>query len=218
MNARRSEPESVMDPASESLAGVYADALLAQVPSDGEAEEVADELDAIVELLDAIDGFEDLLTAALIGHDERCELLERIFHGRVSEPVEATLQVMGAAGRLGLLRTLRRVYRSRLHRRQGKREVTVTTAVALDDAQQAQVHASLAETLGAEPVITWRVDDGLLGGMVVRVGDHVYDASLQAELGHLQQRLSQQVRLDVPVEGDRQHDDAPPRRGEGSVT
>jgi F-type H+-transporting ATPase subunit delta len=187
-----------MDPLSESLARVYAEALLGQVPGDVEAEAVAAELDAIVDLLDELDGFEELLTAALLTHADRTALVERIFRGRVAEPVEAALAVMANAGRLGLLRTLRRAFRSALYRRQGKRELTVVTAVGLSEPQRRRVVEALEQTLGGEVLVTWQVDGELLGGMVVRIGDHVYDASVRTELRHLQDRLGQEIRLEPP--------------------
>jgi len=198
MKAAQAQPETVMHPASESLARAYADALLGQVPSDPEAEEVAAELDAIVELLDEMEGFEELLTAALLSRAERAAIVHRIFHERVSEPVEAVLNVMSRTGRLGLLRTLRRAFRSALYRRQGKREVTVTTAVALSDEQCARVAEVLAEALNAQPVVTTRLEEGLIGGMVVRVGDDVYDASVRADLENLKVRLRREIRLEPP--------------------
>ena len=190
--------ESVMAPASVSAATVYVDALLGQLPSDIEAEEVAAELDALVELLDEIDGFESLLTAALISNDDRCELVRRIFHGRCSDVVEALLLVMADAGRLGLLRTLRRVFRSKLNARQGKMEVTVISAAALTDDQRQHVRKMLTESLGAECVLSCRVDADLLGGLVVQVGDHVYDASVRAELRGLQSKLRNEIELNIP--------------------
>jgi len=204
---------SVMDPVSESLAAAYADALLGQVPSDVEAEEVAAELEAVVQLLDEIDGFESLLTAALLSSAERCAVVRRIFHGRVAEPVEAVLHVMARAGRLGLLRLLRRAFRSRLYRRQGKREVTVTTAAPLDEAQRRRTIHHLAETLACQPVVTFDVDEDLIAGMSVRMGDDVYDASVRAELAGLQERLRKEIRLEPtatrePGRGERFSDEA----------
>ena len=192
---RGPEVDTVMNPVGDRIAGVYAEAVLAQLPSDREAEEVAAELDALAELLDQVEGFEDLMTAALIPNAERARMVQRIFHDRVSEPVEALLVVMAGQGRLGLLRALRRVFRSALYRRQGKREVTVFTAGELNAPQRARVAAALADTLRAEPVVTYRVDADLLGGMVVRVGDHVYDASIRSELENLQGRLRREIRL-----------------------
>ena len=190
--------ETVMDPASVSAANVYADALLGQLPSDNEAEEVALELDAMVDLLDGIEGFEPLLTAALISAEERCDMVRRIFRGRVSEIVEALLLVMADAGRLGLLRILRRVFRSKLCSKQGKLEVTVISAVALTEAQRGHVRQSLSEALRADCVLTCRVDPELLGGMVVQVGDHVYDASVRNELRSVQARLRRDIILELP--------------------
>lgn len=190
--------ETVMDPTSVSAAGVYAEALLGQVPSNAEAETVADELDALIELLDGIEGFESLLTSALIEAEEKCEMIRRIFHGRSSEAVEALLLVMADANRLGLLRTLRRVFRSKLNVRQGKMEVTVTSAAPLTDAQREQVRRSLAEALKGDPVLTCQVDPDLLGGVVVQVGDHVYDASIRAQLSDLQSQLRREIELNLP--------------------
>jgi len=198
MTVRARQVDSVMDPVSESLAEAYAAALLGQVPSDVEAEEVAGELDALVELLDTIEGFEGLLTAALLSSAERCALVRRIFHGRVGEPTEALLNVMARAGRLGLLRILRRVFRSALYRRQGKREVTVTTAAALDEQKRERVRRDLGGAFGGEPVIAFDVDEDMIGGMVVRVGDRVYDASVRARLAGLERRLRKEIRLESP--------------------
>jgi hypothetical protein len=57
----------------------------------------------------------------------------------------------------------------------------------------------LAETLGAEPVVTYELDRDLLGGMVVRVGDRVYDASIRAELRAMQEKLRREIELDAPA-------------------
>ncbi len=190
--------ETVMDPTSISAATVYADALLGQLPSDSEAEEVAGQLDAIIDLLDEIDGFEALLTSALISSADCLDLVRRIFHDRVSEIVEALLVVMADAGRLGLLRTLRRVFHSKLHIRQGKLEVTVISAVTLTDHQRRHIGQALAEALKAECVLTCRVDRDLLAGVVVQVGDHVYDASVRAELRSVQARLRRDIHLELP--------------------
>ena len=192
------EVASVMDPVSESLAGTYAEALLGQVPSDVEAEEAAAELDALVELLDQIEGFEEILTAATLTKAERAAMIERVFHGRVGEPVEAVLNVMAHAGRLGLLRLLRRTFRSALYARQGKREVRVVTAVALAKAERDRTIEMLAGLLGGQPVATFDVDPDLLGGMIVRMADRVYDASVRAELKNLRGRLAREIRLDLP--------------------
>jgi len=69
----------------------------------------------------------------------------------------------------------------------------VTTAVPLDESARRHVREVLAEALRAEPVLSLRVDRGLLGGMTLRIGDQLFDASVRTELRRLQQRLAEEL-------------------------
>jgi F-type H+-transporting ATPase subunit delta len=61
----------------------------------------------------------------------------------------------------------------------------VVTAVKLTAAQAKGLKAALAQALGKEPEITTRVDPAILGGMKVRVGSRLFDASLRSKLDSL---------------------------------
>lgn len=61
----------------------------------------------------------------------------------------------------------------------------VTSAIKLSAAQAKAVKASLAKALGQEPQITARVDPAILGGLKVRVGSRLFDASLRSKLDSL---------------------------------
>ena len=61
----------------------------------------------------------------------------------------------------------------------------VTTAIKLTAAQAKGVKAALAQALGKEPEITTRVDPSILGGLKVKVGSRLFDASLRSKLDSL---------------------------------
>ena len=61
----------------------------------------------------------------------------------------------------------------------------VTTAVALTPAQSKGLQAALRQALGKDPEIETRVDPSILGGLKVRVGSRLFDASLRAKLDSL---------------------------------
>ncbi len=61
----------------------------------------------------------------------------------------------------------------------------VTTAVALTAAQQKGLASALRLSLGKDPEIATRVDPAILGGLKVRVGSRLYDASLKSKLDSL---------------------------------
>jgi F-type H+-transporting ATPase subunit delta len=174
-----------MEPIAYRLADVYAEAML-QVTEDNErAEGVYQELLAVLGLLDDLSGFEDFLTMARLSRQDRQAAMGRIFAGRVSQPVEGLLGVMGRNGRAGLLRPMVRRFRELLNQREGKVEVSVTTAVPVEEAARRDLVQTLRDVLGAEPLLQTTVDGEILGGMIVRIGDKVYDASVAADLMRL---------------------------------
>ena len=190
------EIESVMAPTTWLVADIYAKALLELLEDNDEAEEICSEVESVVDLLDEVKLFEHLLTASLMKAQDRLSIIERIFHGRIAERTEGFLAVMAARDRLGILRAVARRVRELLNQRVGKLEVRVTTASPLDESAMKDVVAALKEALGCEPLVRNEVDPGVLGGMVLKVGDRVYDASLGTELNRLKRRLTVRTETD----------------------
>ena len=68
-------------------------------------------------------------------------------------------------------------------------EGEVTSAVALDGAQQARILADLMQRYGDQLVVQFSVDESLIGGLIVRIGDRVLDNSLRTRLAALQRNM-----------------------------
>jgi len=187
--------DSVMEPHLARLTDTYARALLDNVPADDRADEIAGELDAVVALLDEVDDFETLLTRAVLSKSHRSELVRRIFSGRVSEPLDAFLEVLSDRDRLVLLRPSAARFHKLLNDRKGLLEVHVTTVSPLDDSQRPGVVESISEALGSEVVLIEHLDPDILGGLQVRIGDRVFDASVSVSLQKLARRLTRKIAL-----------------------
>jgi F-type H+-transporting ATPase subunit delta len=71
--------------------------------------------------------------------------------------------------------------------RAGKVRAEVTSATALTDAQVTKVRVALEKLTGKAVSLTQRVDPTLLGGVVTRIGDKVYDGSLRTRLDEIRQ-------------------------------
>lgn len=187
--------DTVMQPRLATLANTYAQALLDNVPDNERADEIADELDAIVRLLDDIEGFDALLTRAMLTRTQRDELVERVFSGRVSEPVEAFVTVLGRRNRLDVIRGAAARFRQLLNTRKGLLEVHATTSEPLDEKRRAEIAGMISEQLGSEVILIDHVDPDMLGGVVVRVGDRVFNASLSTSIEKLSNRLARRIAL-----------------------
>lgn len=172
------------------VAGVYAEALLNAAEKRGEGEAVLQELDSLVkEVFAANPTFEVLLSSAAMGRKARAEVLEKVFAGRASETVYNFLQVLNDHERLDLLRVILRAYRDLHDQRAGRVRVRVQTAAPLPEDQVSRLTQELRDTFHLEPVLETRIDPGLLGGLRVRVGDWLYDASIRTQLELIRQEI-----------------------------
>ena len=187
--------DTVMLPRMAGLANTYAQALLDNVPDNDRAEEIAAELDAIVQLLDEIEGFDALLTRAMLTRTQRDGLVARVFSGRVSEPAEAFVTVLGRRNRLSIIRPAAGRFRKLLNDRKGLLEVHVTTAAPLEARRYAEIAEMMSELLGGKILLIDRVDPDMLGGVKVRVGDRVFNASLATSIEKLSNRLARRIAL-----------------------
>jgi F-type H+-transporting ATPase subunit delta len=181
--------ESVLEAtgASARLARVYAEALMAAAGPQADA--VGDDIDALVEdVLAERPNAERFLASGAVNRKTKAAVLQAAFAG-TSDVLRNFLGVLNQNNRLGLLRAIAAAYRKLRDEAAGRVRVTVTSAVALSDDQLTKLKTTLAGRLDAEPVLDARTDPDLLGGLVVQVGDRVYDSSVRTRLDSLRTHL-----------------------------
>lgn len=186
------------------LGTVYAKALLGATEPHQRSELAVEELDALVdEAFKVSPALEATLASPRISPEEKAGLLDRIFGGQVSDQTLTFLKVVARHGRLDCLRQIRRAAREELNRLRNRVAVQVTTATELNDDLRQRIAEQLRGQLGQEVVLDCRVDPAILGGLVVRVGDTVYDGSLRHQLQQLKEQTIHKTRLQLRESMDR---------------
>ncbi|MEX0702240.1 MAG: ATP synthase F1 subunit delta [Planctomycetales bacterium] len=202
-NPRTRIPSVLEEPSAQSIARVYADAFLDAAAAQG-VEGALEEFGSFVEeVLAAHPDFADILTSGVVGRDQKVALIDRVVAPFGSELFTNFLRVLARHDRLELLPTILREGRIRHELRSGRRRVQVVTAAAVSDATRNRIRDLLAQSLPFEPVIEARTDAGLLGGMIIRVGDTVFDSSLRTRLHELRTRLHQRTLHEIQSGRDR---------------
>ena len=92
-------------------------------------------------------------------------------------------------GRQGLLTEIAQQYQTLLDEKHGRVHAGITLAQEVDARGQKQVIDRLTKALGREVRAFFRADPRILGGVVVRVGDRIYDGSVKRRLNALQRRM-----------------------------
>lgn len=191
-----SEPQTqvrhatVMDDEARQVARVYAEALYRAAEGQGQAEEVRVELDQLVyDVFRADPGLELYFASASINEDARAEAIEGAFRHKATDTFAQFLGVLNAHGRLDMVRPIAEAYR-RLHDRKARKVVVIArSAVPLTDEERRRLCDDVRAVAQVEPLLQEQVDPELLGGLVVRVGDWVYDASVRSKLDEVRTQL-----------------------------
>ena len=181
------------------LADVYAEALFELAAKADQVDAVRNELEELVKLAALEPGLMEFLRSGAIDDDERAEGLERMFRGKLSDVLLNTLGVMNQHGRAHLLQPLRRCFELRCQSAHNQVEVRATSAVALDETQQAEIHRLAAALSGKEPLIEYAVDASLVGGLVLQVGDRRFDGSIRSRLRRAREHLLERGERGLPA-------------------
>ena len=195
---------SVMeDPSAKAVARVYAEAFLKASAADGVEGALEEFASFVDEVLGQNPEFRNLLTSGIVSTDDKLRLIDRVVAPRGTPLFANFLRVLARHGRLDLLPIILEETRRQWEVRTGRWRVRVTTALPLSDGSRERIVQGLRESMHFEPILESDVDPALLGGLVVQVGDTVYDTSLRTRLRQLSGRLQQRSRHEIQRGRDR---------------
>ena len=164
----------------------YAQALYDLAEQHGAVAAVEADLDAFERLRAEAPDFKRLLDSPLIGHGDKAKGLLAIADAAGVAPLmRKFLGLLGANGRTGALAAVASAFRRISAEKRGATAAEVTTAVPLTDAQRDGIAAALRQAIGRDPEIATRVDPAILGGLKVKVGSRLFDASLKTRLDQM---------------------------------
>lgn len=166
----------------------YAEAVFQLAMRDGALDAYGDGLDLAVRMVTGDDVLGILRNPAR-PVAERIELVDTLLAKRVPEPVRKIVGLLVARGKVDRLTTVAAEYRRLLNREQGVVEAVATAATALSKTETEALKRKVAEMTGRTVDLRVEVDEALIGGLTVRVGDTLYDASVRGRLERLRERL-----------------------------
>jgi len=174
------------------IAAVYAKALLGATERAGQTESVMVEFDAMVaSVLDRQPKFESVLASGMVPTDRLVEVLDKAFAGHASPLFLNFLKVVATHGRLAALRSIHHALQEQYNALRGRVIVNVSTATELDDAMASMITKTIRGALGIEPVLKRRLVPDLIAGVVVQIGDTVYDGSVATSFRRLKAEMLQ---------------------------
>ena len=179
---------TVFDSDQQQLAGVYAKALMNVGQKNGSVDQIVDELTAVVSVVNELPKFKATLESPRVPAENKAKLIDGAFGSKVGKDVLNFLKIVADKGRFDCLSAIGATAAKLHDEMAGRVEATLTTAAPVEDSVRDQVAQKLAGVLGKTVNLKSVVDPAIIGGMVVRVGDTVFDGSVVNRLKQVRTR------------------------------
>lgn len=172
------------------IATRYAKALLELGKESGDLDRLCDDVARLSAAYESSAELRDAVESPLVGPDAKRAIVQEI-----AEKLETTLTAKNAVSflcdrrRMRALPGIAKALRELADAHEGVLRAEVATARPLDAAYLAKLQAQLERVTGRKVVLETREDRTLLAGVVARVGDRVFDGSLQSRLRQLRETL-----------------------------
>lgn len=173
----------------EGVARVYAEALFDAAKDSGKLDSVQEQLGQFDDALRESHDLQVFFYSPSFSTAEKQEGLTKAISGADSE-LTNFLELLLEKHRMPAMARIRKRFDHLVAEENKELEVTVTSAVELDKGIASQIGAEIEKQTGRKVELTSNVDDSILGGLVVRVGNMVLDASVRNKLEKLRKSVA----------------------------
>ena len=168
----------------------YATALFDIAKSEGKMATYEQEVKVIVTALQDESDFMAVLENHKVTTEEKINLIETVFADKIENPILGLLVLLVKKGRQSEMINVLEGFLERIKKESGIVKATVTSAVALSESQVEAIKAKLEASTKSKIELETIIDEGIIAGLVIRVGDKVVDASVKGEMQTLKKQLS----------------------------
>jgi F-type H+-transporting ATPase subunit delta len=172
------------------IAKRYSRALFELAKESGAVEKTGADIRTVVEIMEKNPAIKTGLTSPVTSREVKAGVLAEITGAiKADTLVENFLKVVLAARKISVITEISDEYARMADEVSGRLRGEAISPIALDEAALKRLSAALSKTLGKEVILSSREDKALLGGVVARVGNLVFDASVKTQLERMKDSL-----------------------------
>ena len=172
------------------VASRYAKSLLDLAIEKKVEKEVRADMQLFADTLKANSELATVVKNPIISLDKKKSILAAIFAGKLQDITYSFFNIMVNKGRAAVLEGAAKEFINQYNIHNNINAVKVVSAVPLTEASKADIANQVKAVLGGEVVLNASVDENLIGGIVLTIGDKQYDASVSSKLSQLKKAFS----------------------------
>ncbi len=140
------------------------------------------ELQEVANMLNSLPDLKEALVSNKVLPEKKLQVFSRAFRGKLSDLTFGFLILLIENGLIESLPLVVKEYAQIRHEKENRLTAEVVTSRPLDDDLKTKISTVLSEATGKEVALKCRVDEEILGGIIIRVGDQLIDGSLKTRL------------------------------------
>jgi F-type H+-transporting ATPase subunit delta len=168
----------------------YAKALIDLANEHGVVKEVNEDMSFFEQICKENDNFVAVMANPIVRHDKKLNILKKIFENNVNKVTFTIFDVLTKKNREKLIYPIAKEFQKLYNLQTGIEVISVTSAVELTNDQKEQFKKIVAEVTKRDIILNENIDESLIGGYVLRVGDTQIDTSVKKKLNELKLALA----------------------------
>ncbi|MEG1423587.1 MAG: F0F1 ATP synthase subunit delta [Terrisporobacter sp.] len=175
------------------IANRYAEALFQLSEDENITKEIYSELHDVVDTVKNNKDLENVLKSPLVSKDEKKELIEKIFSNKINNNLKNFLKILIEKGRITSLKAIELTFKQLLNDKHNIIEGTVLSAIPMEKIKVKELEEKLSKKYNKNVTLENKVDESILGGVLVRLGNTQIDGSVKTRLNNIKDQLSQVI-------------------------
>lgn len=173
------------------LAGRYAKSLIDIAQEQKVLDATLNDVHYLQQLLKQSTDFSNMMKSPVINASKKLSITKAVFGSNVSDLTNRFIQLLIEKGREGNLTEIAQSFQEQYDEIHHIKKVSVTTASKMDDSTRKKVSEKIASFLpGSTVEIEEHINEDLIGGFVIEMGDKLYDASVKRELNDMRKKFT----------------------------
>ena len=173
------------------IANRYAEALFELSEEENITKEIYNELNNVVDILKNNKDLDNVLKSPLVAKSEKVQLIETLFNTKINNNLKNFLKILVEKGRISSLKSIELTFKELLNDKHNIIEGTVISAIPLTDEKVKELEEKLSKKYNKNVTLENKVDESILGGVLVRLGNTQIDGSVKTRLDNIKDQLSQ---------------------------
>lgn len=168
----------------------YANSLL-QVGKDGvmSYDDILNDLNIVKETVASSKELVQAMENPAIANNTKYEILNNVFSNQINEKITSFLKILIDKNRFSELNQIIEAYSQNIDEIHNVRRVEVVSAIEISDDRKQRLIEKLQNKLQKTVIPSWNIDENIIGGLIIRIGDDVVDNSLRNKLENLSKNI-----------------------------